>query len=756
MRGTRWLLLVAIAAILTGLGITYRARKEILQANAPARPAALPATLNSKSQAYCLTEANADHTTVSICADDVREMKDSSAIHFTNVVLKLFNKTGDAYNLVTSAAATFYRAEQRLYSEGETAITLDLPVEGAPKRPPVSIKSSGVNFATATGQADTDRPSSFSFENGSGSAKGAFYDPASRVLHLKNDVKLDWKPAGPRAKPMRIEAATLYYREADNEIWLKPWGRLTRENTAVEGNDVTVKLQTGADGNKSLRTVEATGAHGADSYPKRKLDYSADHLLVSFNENGEVEKITGNAGAKLVATSDTAETSIDARHVDLVFEPQGDEMVLAGVNGEGNAVVASKPLPVAGRQLSETHVLRSEKLDMKMRPGGREIERVVTQAPGTVEFLPNLPTQRRRTLTGKDMVIAYAPGSRIESFQAVDVRTQTEPTPEEKKRNRVTSVTTSKAMHARFDPKTGRTAAIDQTGDFTYEEGDRRARAAKASLDSATDQIVLDTAARIADASGTTSADRIRMNQNTGDFTAEGNVNSSRMPEKDAKKNAQMLSGDEPLHAQARRMDSSNRNRKLHYEGDVVMWQGANRLQADVVDLDREKKTLLADGRVVTNLWEQPKDPKKKAAATPILTEVRAPRLVYTEADRQAVYTGGATLKRPNLQVKARQIRAFLNPEGGESSLEKAFADGAVEIFQSSPKGTAYNGTGERSEYYTAEQKVILLGGKPAMVDNKGSRSQAPGGFTYWANDDRLVVNGSENEPANTRLKRKK
>ena len=36
--------------------------------------------------------------------------------------------------------------------------------------------------------------------------------------------------------------------------------------------------------------------------------------------------------------------------------------------------MTSKPLPVAGRPLGETHVLRSEKLDMKMRPGGKEIE----------------------------------------------------------------------------------------------------------------------------------------------------------------------------------------------------------------------------------------------------------------------------------------------------------------------------------------------------------------------------------------------
>ncbi len=755
MRGTRWLLLAAIAAILTGLGITYRTQRDILKAQAPAKPDALPSNLNSKSQAYCATESNSNHTTVEVCADDVKELKDASTVQLQNVTLKLFSKTGDTYNLVKSAAATFFKSEQRLYSEGETEITLKLPVNGAPKRPPIQIKSSGVTFETSTGQAQTDRATSFSFENGSGSAMGAFYDPASHMLHLKADVKLDWKPVGPHAKPMTIEAASLYYREAESEIWLKPWGRLTRGNTVVQGNDATVKLQEDEKGRKSIRNIVASQAHGSDSYPKRKLDYSADHLDVDFNDDGEIQKITGTSGSHLTATSDSAETSIDASRVDLAFEPQGDEMALTTVNGEGNAVVTSKPLPVAGRQLGETHVLRSDKLDMKMRPGGREIESVVSQTPGTIEFLPNLPAQHHRTLTGRDIVIAYAPQNRIESFHAVGVRTETEPTAEEKKHNRVKSVTASKVMDARFDPKTSRMSSIDQTGDFTYEEGERKARAAKATLDSDRERIVLDTGARIADATGTTSADRIEMDQRTGDFTAEGRVNSSRLPEKDSKKNSQMLSGDDPLHAQARRMDSANRNRKLHYEGDVVMWQGANRIQADVADLDREKKTLVADGRVVTNLWEEPKDPKKKAATTPVLTEVRAPHLVYTESDRQAVYSGGAVLKRPNMQVKSRQIRAFLSAEGGDSRLEKAYADGAVEIFQSSPKGTSLNGSAERSEYYTDEQKVILLGGTPTVTDSQGKRSVASEGFTYWANDDRLVANGSENQPVNTRLKRK-
>ena len=59
-----------------------------------------------------------------------------------------------------------------------------------------------------------------------------------------------------------------------------------------------------------------------------------------------------------------------------------------------------------GHQLGETHILRSENLEMKMRPGGQEIENVVTHAPGTLEFLPNQPAQHHRILNGNDMLIA--------------------------------------------------------------------------------------------------------------------------------------------------------------------------------------------------------------------------------------------------------------------------------------------------------------------------------------------------------------
>jgi lipopolysaccharide export system protein LptA len=760
MRGMRWLLLVAIAAILSGVVYQYRAQKRLLAGNVRAAPAPLAADLRASSQHWQANDKDLKTGRVKweIDAESMQQVKDDSRVDLKNVTMKVYGKDGKTYDLVNSAEATFNTAEKSLYSQGDVEITLNLPIEGSPAKPPTVIKTSGLTCDSNTGRVDTDQRSSFVFEKGDGKSAGATYDPASHELLMKHEVEVHWNPPGTHAKPMKIEADTLAYHETASEIWLKPWGRMTRETMIVEGNDVVVSLQ-----DKVIHKITAVRAHGSDDLPNRKLRYAADELAMDFDEDGLVQKINGNKNASLVSTTDASETTVTADRVDLDLQPDGRESVLTQVAATGNAVVTSKPLAAPGRQLSETHVLRSETLEMKMRPGGREMESVVTKAPGTLEFLPNLPAQHHRLLDGKDFVIAYGPQNRVDSFRAANVKTRTEPTAEERRRNRPFSTTTSRELEARFDPKTSRLGSMEQTGDFTYEEGDRKARAAKATMDADQNLILLDTGARMWDATGSTAADHIRLDQRTGDFVAEGNVTSSRLPDKDQKKNSEMLSGDDPLQATARKMDSRNRNRQIHYEGAVKMWQGANRIQADVVDVDRnldpQKRTLVADGHVVTNLWEEPKDDKKKKAAAPVLTEVHAAHMVYTEASRLTYYTGGVQLSRPGLQVKSQELRAFLGEAGADSRLDKAYADGAVEIFSTS-KDRTRTGTGDHAEYYTADQKVILRGSWVRMVEklfNRPQPSTTEGKEAiYFANDDRLLMTGEPDKPGNSRINRKK
>jgi lipopolysaccharide export system protein LptA len=752
-------LLVAIAAILGGVAVTYRIQKTALKRQAPPKPQPLSADVNSAASKYTSCQTDKGRKVCCIQADDFRQARDSSRIDLKGVTLEVYNKTATSYDLIRSATATYFTNQNRLYSEGAVDITIGVPSEG--EQPPnlVSIHTSGVTLDAASGKAETDSPATFTFRNGIGKATGAAYDPVARELLMKKDAEVNWNSAAPNGKALKIEAASLTYVEGSSDIWLRPWGRLTRDTSVVQGEDAVVHLrqvEAGGETKTVIRQIQAKNAHGTDDYPNRKLQYSAGNLAVDFDDSGVARIARGEGNAQLKSTTATAETNVKSNSVEMNFAAAEGASVLERVFAAGNASVTSRPLPAPGRALPETHVLSSQSLEMKMRDGGKEIDSVVTHEPGALEFIPNTPAQRHRTLNGNSMTIAYGPDNRIESFRAAGVKTQTDPNEEERKRNRQRAFTSSRELLARFDPKTNRMDYMEQTGDFAYDEGDRHARAVRATLDSAQDSIVLQSAARMWEPASSTSADAIHLDQKTGDFTAEGNVRSSQIPDKDQKKSGDMLSGDDPIVAQARKMTSANRNRLIHYEGGAVMTQGANRIQADAIDLDREKKTLAANGSVMTDLWEKPKGDAAKPGqqtppAGPVRTVVRAPKLVYTDADRLAFYSGGANLVRGPLKVNSKELRAYLN-SGGDSSLDKAFADGAVEIVQTVP-GRTRTGTGEHAEYYAADQKVVLRGARAKMADSVSGVSEGRE-LTYYANDDRLLGSGAADDPVKTRINR--
>src|SRR5579885_3570757 len=591
MRGTRWLILVAILAILGGVGVTYRLQQRILQQHAPPKPKPLPRELNSTREDWHYSQSDAKRTIVEIQAKKFGQSADNSHVLLEDVELRIFHQDGSEYDLVHSAQAEFSPSDKRLFSEGQVEITLGLPAEGQPTHTPVSIRSSGVTFYSDTGKAETERPASFTFEHGDGTCVGASYDPSTRELHMNSQAVVNWKAPGPHAKPMKIEAGTLVYKEASATIWLIPWARLTRENTLVEAGPTTVTLQNGI-----IHQVDALAA-------------------------------------------DVSETAVTADRVDMFFTTVNNESVLTNALVNGNGVVVSKPLAASKTakdraDLPETRILRSQVIHMRMRPGGKELDALETDSPGSLEFLPNRPTQHHRTLDGGRFWIKYGTGNRLESFRTIDARTRTDPTPEERRRNRPPVFTRSRNLLAQFDPKTSQMSRMEQWDDFSYEGGDRKARAAKATLDSGINQIVLETAARMWDATGSTSADVIHLDERTGNFTAEGHVNSSRLPEKQ-KKTSDLLSGDEPLQGLAQKMTSADHNRRIRYEGNVVLWQGADRLQAQRVDINREARSLAAEGNVFTQFHEeQDQDTSKEGqpvgkgsgapAGPPVFTTVRA------------------------------------------------------------------------------------------------------------------------------------
>ncbi len=766
MRRTRWLFLLAIIFIVVAVGATYLTRKGNLEKAAPARPKALAKNFDGSFDRWKYSDQKGTTPHVEIFADHMGESAGSTSMALDGVDLKLYNKDGTQYDLVKTAKALLDPAAKTLYADGDVDITMSVPVDGPQHGRIVKIHSSGVKFETQSGKATTDRQVRFEFDQGGGTSMGAEYDPQTRELHMKSQIALDWRGKTVDSIPMHIESGEAFYREKEQKIILIPWSKLTRDTLHLEGKMSVVTLDQG-----EVRLADIEAGHGVKEDSDRKVEFGSDQMTMNFADGMLVTKIAGDKNARLISTTDAARTTVTGNHMDLGFEAKGKESTLSSAIATGKSVAENVPLPKPGTQPADTRILHSEVIHLKMRTGGQEIESVETDGAATMDFLPNRPGPPKRQMTGDKVWIKYGEDNRIESFRSVNVTTRTDKPAEKGKPAPQPGFTTSKEMLAMFDPKTSELSHLDQKSDFKYDEGDRHARADHATLDQKTDMMTLTKGARVWDPTGSAAADQIVMNQKSGDFTAEGHVASTRMPDPKGNSSA-MLSTDEIMQARAQKMVSTDTNSKIHYEGNAVAWQGSNRVEADILDIDRDEGVMKADGHVVSQFVDKDKDDKKsdgkapaKAAAKtkpktpsapPIFTVVHAPNLVYTEDTRIAVYSGGVLLQRSdNMTVTGKEIKAYLNEADADSSLNKTVADGAVKILSHDKKrGKTKTGTSEHAEYYADDGKVILKGGRPSLVDSKDGKVEGDE-LTWWANDDRLLVNGAPNNPVKSIVRKK-
>jgi lipopolysaccharide export system protein LptA len=768
MRHTRWLFLAAIVAIVVMVGVTYYQRRAILDHEVIVHPKPLENGVDGRANDWQHTVFKGDQKHFTIRARSIREIKEPSLMELEGVELQLFHENGEKSDLIRSEKAQFDTESKTLYSDGDVDIIMGVPADQPPTGRLLHIHGSGMRFASDTGKATTDRAVTFGFDRGTGSAVGAEYDPMTRELRLHNKVVLDWRGKTPQAKPMHVEADQAVYTERDSKVVLFPASRFTRDTLHMQGGRSDVQLDKGA-----IRSAKVQMARGIHDDPGRKVEYAADELNLNFDDGMVIRTIDGHDHAQLISTSDTGRTTVDSDRLDMDFETSAKESTLKTAVATGKSVVQATPLPRPGTQpkdqTSDTRVLRSDIVRLAMKPGGKEIDRVETDGPGKLEFLPNQPDQPKRSMQGDRIWVAYGKENRIQSVRSINASTVTERPAKAPKTAATVTRTQSKDILATFDPNTSEMVRLEQTTNFQYEEGDRRARGDKATLDQSKDLMTLDGSARMLDPTGSVNADRIVMNQKSGDYTAEGHVSSTRQPDRKGASSA-MLSNDEVMQAVADRMVSTGGNKHIRYDGNARAWQGANRVDADRIEIDRDRRVMEAHGKVVSQFADksQDKNPdkpeknpgkssKSKGPAAPIFTVVRATDLVYTEETRVAVYQGGVVLTRPSLTVNSKELQAFLKPADSDSSLDKAFADGAVKIVSVDtaikPARTRI-GTSEHAEYYADEQKVLLQKGEPLLVDNV--RGNANGRqITWWANNDRLVVDGEPNKPAEGTIRKK-
>jgi lipopolysaccharide export system protein LptA len=760
--------LLAGAVILLTVAVAYT-YKLSLDRNRRQHPAPVPHIAKKyKGEAlsgwrYNKDDAETNEPVVRATAKSYHATDTPSTLDIQGLRLRLYDKKAASYTYVTSDQAVLDEASGVLRSAGPVTIVMNVPADKdiedkAELEKRVRVTTSGVTYETKTGKATTDKPATFQFPNGGGKAVGVEYDPNTKTLHLKSAVAMDWIGDGPEENKMHVEAGDLVYKELEQKIYLSPWSKMQRQTLTILAQSSVVTLE-----DQRLHQIVSEHPVGTDDRNGRKVEFRSEQMTALFNEDGDLVQVVGNKNARVVSSDDTSQTTMTGDKADLRFaldteEVNGQEKVSSNLHlvmADGHGEAVSEPLLAAKAAhpegVPETRILRSEHIELEMKPGGRDVQEIRTPTQAQLEFKPNRTGQTHRLLDASRLRILYGEGSYIDTFLAWNVATHTDK-PAVNQKTAAPALTWSDQMTAKFTPNSNQIATIDQQGNFRYQEGVRTARAHKAFLEQTANRITLTEKAEVADDSGVTRADQILMDQTSGDMDATGHVLSTHAPDKNQKPGTSMLDTSQPMQASAEEMHTRESNSEVSYRRHAVMWQGANRISADRIDIDRDEQSLHAVGNVVSELVDN------KAGADAVFTVVRAPDLVYRDDTRQALYTGDVTLVRAKMTVTSKQMRAFLTPKtasnSDDSSLDHAFADGDVVVTEILAGNRKRSGTAEHGEYYTKDDKVVLNGGSPQIVDSIKGMTRGRQ-LTYFTEEDHLIVEGENKKVAFTRMKKK-
>ena len=767
--------LLAFAAILLSsiVAFTYKQRADRVKARGVESSPQIQNGYDSIAQSgwsYVKDDPQTNKPVVRVTAKSFQATHSPSTFELRDLALRIYDKAAGSYTYVQTANALFDESTGLMKSEGPVSIVMNVPADKDAEKPEqvaklVRVSTSGVTYETKSGKADTDQPASFKFSAGDGQAVGVAYDPTSGELHLKSKISLDWIGDGPAENKMHIEAGDLVYKEREQKIYLSPWSKMQRQGTTIQALNSLVTLQDG-----ELHQIDSDHAVGSDVREGKSTGYSADKMTALFDVDGALVNIVGEGNAKVVSAEPASRTILTGDRADLRFAV--DTKVVDGqtqsesnlhlVLADGHAVAESDPIPQPGVEPADTRILRSEHIMLQMKPDGKDVQDIEAPSQAELEFKPNHPGQPHRILNASHLQIAYGEGSYIDSFQAWSVATHTDKSAATEKskdgKPAPPALTWSDRLQAKFKPSSNQVDTIEQTGNFRYQEGVRQARAAKAWLEQTINRITLTGGARVADDAGSTVADNIVMNQANGDMNAMGHVVSTHAPDKNQKPGDSMLDNSKTMQAKADQMETRENNSVVFYQGHVVMWQGANRVSANALQVDRDAQSLHATGDVVSELVDKSNDDSQTTSSAAVFTIVHAPELLYRDDTRIADYTGGVKLTRNKMTMASKELKAYLTPKtegsGNDSSLDHAFADGDVTITGAVTGGRTRTGTAQHCEYYTKLNNVVLNGGSPQMVDSyKGTTKGKQ--LTYFSDDDRMIVEGEKKDLAYTQMKKK-
>jgi lipopolysaccharide export system protein LptA len=743
-------------------------------------PARLPNGVQQSSHGFSLSKSEGGHSLFTIRAERTTQYKEGGKSDLQDVKIVVYGHDANRFDQIYGPDFLYDPQSGDVVAKGIVHIDLQGDNSGAPHadqappgelKNPIHLVTSGLLFNQKTGNADTKERVDFHVSQATGWATGAHYDARQNQLALDQDVHIDI------TEPHLVNiTADRGFMSKSPRCAILYNAHIVREDTIIDAAQLTLFLRpdnsidhmTGAGGVSSTTTTDPTTVHihapsavlyleGTHNDPQLAdftegtsfstegaslMNGSADNVHMVFGANNNIDTMHAQGNVRLIQPP-------KPRAADPLPPPVPGE-----TTGEG---VASSSSALAPGTHAQTTELTADVIDFWLAPGNQlrraETSRnaQITMTPQTLPPLPPSGPAPAPVQSGERTVITAAKfyanfkENRLDLLTGFPNARVVAYTPGLSDR-----VSTSRLIEVAF-AGSGGASQVTQQDAFQYHERlpngtERAAWAQSAVYSTATGMITLTGAPRVVEGDTATTAHVIRMNRPTGDFYADGDVKSTYNDLKPQPGGALLASGD-PIHVTARSMTAQRAAGFAHYAGDARLWQNTNVVEAPVIDFDRDRRTMVAEGdasrQVVTILTQQ----DRRRGPSPI--HITSAHLTYSDLHRQADFEGGVVARGVDGTLTASQVNAYLTPVlGGQSKasgpsgaagqIDKMTADQNVVLQQPSRRAT-----GDHLTYTAAIDEYVIIGGPPIVWDAEHGTTTGDA-LTFYNHDDKVFVEGSE------------
>jgi lipopolysaccharide export system protein LptA len=806
-------------------------------------PPPAPVDVSRQSNGINFKKVDGNRTIFAVEASRSTEFKDQDASLLEEVKITIFGKSEERHDTIHTHSCRYSKADGAIACSGDVQIDLLSAAdaartagnEAAGRALTVHVETRKVTFDRGSGVARTDAPVTFVFPGGSGDAVGMEYKSDEGTVRLMRAVRFSLtepaasggNAAGGNSKAVaessaqegagrevRVTAASLDFGRDTRLLLLHGPTEAVTARERLTAGEISLTLDKDFHAEK---LIAATGGNGgrpvivSQGTPSQvKLD--ADVLTAYFAAGGDVAKVEASGKVHGWRDSATEKNEMTAEKGIVDLWPKVGQPKL--MNLSGNVVVRTEIAKAESVRVLRTQVLQMKFGEARLRQPSK-LEKAETLSAGTVEWT-DVPSAKEiasaaetagaggtgqkgkgmarggagqgasgaktKLQAGKLEMDFGAQGKAKQLLATENVQTErTLPG------HAVQTATANNGVAELLE--TGGWSRMNLQGNVKLVDGDRTGQAERAVFERVAQTALLAGQAVVRDATTETRAPQITFAQTSGEIHAEGGVRSTDFSAKGS--GVQLANG--PLNVTADTLRANAKSGRALYTGHARLWQGDSVMEAESIEMQREKGVLIATGRVRAVFPQAAAQvgvpavpgPAPGRAAVPapgkpggasvasgsggksggsILVTIAPMKktdlwhatcgvLTYLQAEGRAhlekdvvVQSAAQRMRGPVLDLYFTRSESTggattangKNSGSGSQQVSRAVGTGGVVVEEGGRKATA-----ERGEYSAADGKFVMSGGNPTIYD--GSAGTTTGRqLTFFLADDTIIVDSEK------------